>query len=99
MTTRISREARVDMTGIWLHIAEDKNADVADKVHAEIMADVRRLARSPGIGHRRKDLTDENVLFWRVFSYLIVYRANDELLEIVRILHGARDIERLLNGD
>ena len=31
-------------------------------------------------------------------NYLIFYRVRDERVEIVRILHGARDYERILRG-
>jgi plasmid stabilization system protein ParE len=59
---------------------------------------MRRLAENPGIGHVRPDLTDEDVRFWSVFKYLVIYRPETKPLEIVRVLHGRRDIKRIL-GD
>jgi plasmid stabilization system protein ParE len=56
---------------------------------------VRRIAATPGIGHLREDLTDEPLRFHPVWSYLIVYRLTDPV-EIVRVLHGARDVAREL---
>jgi len=55
----------------------------------------------PGKGHVREDLTSEpGLLFWSVGSYLVVYRARSSPLEVIRILHGHRDIERELgSGD
>jgi plasmid stabilization system protein ParE len=51
------------------------------------------LANNPGLGHRRPDLTDEQVYFWTVRkSYLVIYVPGTKPLEIVRILHGARDV-------
>jgi plasmid stabilization system protein ParE len=35
---------------------------------------MQRLAENPGIGHVRPDLTDEDVRFWPVFKYLVIYR-------------------------
>ena len=35
-------------------------------------------------------------MFYRVHSYLIVYRGDRRPLNVVRVLHGAWDIERLL---
>lgn len=32
-------------------------------------------------------------------NYLIIYRVTEELVEIVRIIHGARDYEKMLLGD
>jgi plasmid stabilization system protein ParE len=33
------------------------------------------------------------LLFWPVWQYLIVYRADSNPLEIVRIVHGRRDVQ------
>ena len=54
------------------------------------------LAQAPEAGHRRIDLTDENVKFFPVYSYLIVYRPERTPLQIVSILHGRRDVEQIL---
>src|SRR5438552_3275547 len=56
------------------------------------------LADNPGIGHVRTDLTDADVRFWPVFKYLVIYRPETNPLEIVRVLHGRRDVKRLLGG-
>ncbi len=50
----------------------------------------------PGMGHKREDLTQRNVLFWRVRSYLVVYR-DSRPLRIVRVIHGKRDVRTLLD--
>jgi plasmid stabilization system protein ParE len=51
----------------------------------------------PGAGHWRRDLTDESVSFFAVYSYLIVYRPEAKPLQVVAILHGSRDVERILS--
>jgi plasmid stabilization system protein ParE len=48
------------------------------------------------MGHRRVDWTDEAVRFWVVLSYLIVYRLDSRPLQVVRILHGARNVPTLI---
>ena len=51
------------------------------------------LASMPETGHRREELTDdETIRFWSVGSYLIVFRVNTRPLEVIRTLHGARDM-------
>ena len=55
------------------------------------------LADNPGIGHVRPDLTHQDVRFWSVFKYLVIYRPDTKPLEIVRVLHGRRDVKRLLD--
>jgi antitoxin ParD1/3/4/toxin ParE1/3/4 len=57
---------------------------------------MRLLADRPGLGHRRTDLADEALRFWPVFSYLVIYRSDTVPVQVVRILHGARDVRRLL---
>jgi len=41
-------------------------------------------------------LTDEAVKFFPVYSYLIVYRPETKPLQVVSILHGRRNVERIL---
>ena len=59
----------------------------------------RALAAMPGMGHFRQDLTEAPLLFWPVASYLIVYRPETEPLEIIRVLHGARDLIEILGEE
>src|SRR5205823_2856342 len=55
------------------------------------------IARMPGIGYRREDITDYPVLFWTVGAYLIIYRAaKRQPLEIMAVSQGARDIAAFL---
>ena len=54
------------------------------------------LADRPGIGHLRADLSGDAFLFWPVLSYLVIYRPGTDPLQIVRVLHGKRDVRRLL---
>lgn len=54
------------------------------------------LGRTPGVGHRREDLTSYPVLFWPVGAYLIIYRADRRPIEIGRLTQGSRDIPAFL---
>jgi antitoxin ParD1/3/4/toxin ParE1/3/4 len=63
---------------------------------AAIRDQIVSLAKRPGIGHWRKDLTDEAVKFFPVYSYLIVYRPDTKPLHVVAILQGRRDVRRVL---
>ena len=73
-----------------------ENIQVARRVLAEIRAACARLADNPHLGHTREDLTDQPVCFWLVRTYDIIYRPETRPLEIVRIVHSARDIPHLL---
>jgi toxin ParE1/3/4 len=88
-------QARRDLLDIWEHIAQD-NLDAADRVVAAIDEASRLLAHLPGIGHTRPDVSDPRYRFWRVHSYLLAYRVSETDLVIIRLIHGARDVRRLL---
>ncbi len=60
---------------------------------------MRKLADMPGMGHIRKDLVDESLRFWSVYSYLILYRPDSRPLQVIRVLHGARDVETILESE
>ena len=54
------------------------------------------LADNPGIGHLRPDLTPKMSDSGRCSRYLVIYRPDTKPLEIVRVLHGKRNVRRLL---
>lgn len=54
------------------------------------------LSRFPIMGHSRSDLTNRNVRFWSVYSYLVIYDATSNPISIVRVLSGYRDIAAML---
>src|SRR5262245_6466863 len=89
---RLTAAARDDIFEIWRYIAAD-NVTAADRVDSEILDCCQRLAERPDLGHFRRDLTDKEVRFFAVRkTYLIVYDPEREPLEVLRILHGARDM-------
>lgn len=87
--------ARRDIVEIWEYIARD-SLDSADRVTAAIREAAEMLAKLPGIGHTRTDVSDPHYRFWRVHSYLLAYRTTDTDLIVIRVVHGARDIRDLL---
>jgi plasmid stabilization system protein ParE len=91
----LSPEALQDLQDIWDFIAAD-NVTAADKLEDEFFEAFGRLAQRPGLGHTRSDLTERDVRFWPVGSYLIVYRDVPTSLQIVGVLHGARDVTELI---
>lgn len=94
----LAPQAAADLVEIWQYIKEQASSAMADRVESAIRERIAFLAGTPGAGHRRKDLTEEDVKFFPVYSYLIVYRADTEPLQIVSILHGRRDLEKILRN-
>lgn len=92
---KVSRPAQKDLDEIWLHIAQDK-LEAADRFVDSITDKFLLLASSPGLGRRRDDL-ESGLLSFPVKNYLILYRLpHGQRLEIVRVVHGARDLTTLL---
>jgi plasmid stabilization system protein ParE len=53
------------------------------------------------MGTKRQDITSLPVRFWtlRKFSnYVIVYRPDTAPLQVVAVLHGKRDLKKVLEG-
>jgi plasmid stabilization system protein ParE len=92
---RLSPEAAQDLIDIYEYIAQD-NLEAAERVRTEISDAMLGLAAMPGKGHRREDLTSQPVLFWPVRSYQIIYRPHSQPLQVVAVLHGKRNIKRIL---
>ncbi len=92
----LAPEAAHDLVQIWRYIKKNSSLAMADRVESVIRDKIVYLGGRPGAGHWRKDLTDEPVKFFSVYSYLIIYRPETSPLQVVAILHGGRDVEGLL---
>jgi toxin ParE1/3/4 len=87
----IRPRARIDIAGIWEFIAEDSEAQ-ADAFVDRFDAHFQLLARQPGLGRTR----DELLAGLRSFPferYMIFYVALEDGIDVVRVLHCARDVD------
>ena len=94
----LTRAAKVDLADIAHHIRSESPA-AALRVVGELRKAIHRLAGSPHLGHLREDLADEPLRFWPVYSYLIIYDPQSRPIQVLRILHGARDVRALMDED
>jgi plasmid stabilization system protein ParE len=81
-------EAEDDLRQIGRYLLGEAGLAIASRIQEELVDAFEGLAGLPGKGHKRSDLTSRD-------QYMIVYRRTASL-EIVAILHGKRDIKRLL---
>ena len=97
MTSRydVSREAQADLFDIWQQIARD-SVELADRIEGEFHELFASLGRMPGQGHARRDLTTRPVLFFGLYSFLVVYCPEIRPIRIMAVLRGRRDIKRIL---
>jgi toxin ParE1/3/4 len=93
-------QARTDQVEIYETIAED-NPDAAERVYQQIEERVAMLKDNPRLGVRRPEIGRSVRMLVRGV-YLIYYEItpdNDEAeieeVEIVRVVHGQRDMSRV----
>ena len=94
MQYRFSAHADRDVQSIARYIARDSIRS-ARRVREQIEKTCERIAAMPGSGARPTYVIDPAVRVMpvsRYKSYLIFYRQVSHHIEIVRILHGARDL-------
>lgn len=92
----LAPEAEDDIWNVWQHLALEAGLSVANRLEEAIFEEIAFIARMPGVGHWRRDLTDEPVKFYSIYAYLIVYRPETKPVHVVAILHGRRDVAQLL---
>lgn len=89
---RLDPRASRDIVRVVEYIAAD-NVAAALKWREELIDRLILLAKNPYMGERRPDLAvDLRALSFG--SYVIYFRPKQNFTEIVRIIHGARDIRR-----
>lgn len=91
----LTPRAKQDLNDIWDFIADD-DIGAADRVLDALETTMVKLAKNPGMGHWREELTDKRHRFYLVYSYLIIYRQGTKPLQIVRVLHAARNVQSIL---
>jgi toxin ParE1/3/4 len=90
-----TREALADLDGIWDYIARD-NPTAADRMLDELNERFLLLAKNREIGELQPLLADGKYRRFTFRSYVIYYRPLPDGIVIVRVLHGARDHEKML---
>jgi toxin ParE1/3/4 len=90
---RITDEVLADLDAIWLYVAERGGLEAADRLIDSILERFPRLASSPGMGRAREDLAP-GLRSFLVGDYLIFYHRTSGRIDIVRVLHGSRDLPR-----
>lgn len=94
----LTPQAVDDLFDVWSYIARD-SIEAADRVETSIYQACAFVAEAPLRGQNRKELSKLPLRFWivqRYPNYIIVYDPKTKPLQIIRILHGKRDLKRIL---
>ena len=90
-----SPAAEDDLLEIWLGLAAN-NVSAAENLMDDLDVATRLLATQPLIGKARREF-GAGIRSFPVRDYVIVYRPILGGVELVRVVHGARDLERVLS--
>jgi toxin ParE1/3/4 len=88
-------QASEDIAEIWDRIADD-DLVAADRWLDRLDRQLRLLATQPLMGRARDDLA-EGVRSFPMGRYVVYYMPVDEGIDVVRVLHSARDIDALFD--
>jgi toxin ParE1/3/4 len=88
----VTPQARADLIDLWLYIANDRPG-AADRLYERLQQRFRLLAANPGMGEDRSQLA-RDVRQTTLGSYVVLFRFRPERLEILRVIHSARDVPK-----
>jgi toxin ParE1/3/4 len=99
----ITPKASEDIDNLFAYIAQD-NYDAALKFFDAARLTFSQLAKTPGIGSLCESINSSliDIRKWSVKGferYLIFYRYFDEYIEVVRVIHFARDISAIFESE
>lgn len=86
-----------DLAEIWDYIADDSEAQ-ADLFVDTIDRKLQLLAEQPNLGRSRPELA-ENMRSFPIGRYVIFYVVMPSYIQVVRVLHGARDLASIFEAD
>ena len=87
----VSRDAETDLILIWVYYAE-KSEQAAKRIREEIIHQYNLLVEYPFLGRSREEL-QVGLRSMPVANHVVFYRVTDSAIEIVRVLHGAQDVD------
>ena len=97
---RKRQQALSDLEDQYAYLGQHNN-EAADRFLAAAQKAMEEIRQTPGIGWQKpsKNRLLLGIRVWRLPgfpNYLLFYREAGDAIEIIRILHGARDLERRL---
>jgi toxin ParE1/3/4 len=99
----ITPKASTDINDLFHYIAQN-NTDAALHFFDAARSTIAKLAQNPGLGkiYNISNPRLQGLRKWGIKGfekYLIFYLITDELLTVVRIIHGSRDIPTILEQE
>jgi len=93
---RLSKTALKEVGKIISGLHADEGPEFATSMESQLFSAFDLLGRFPRIGHPRPDLTAKRLLFHNSKPYMIAFRIQAGQAMIVRVVHGSRNLSKLL---
>ena len=95
MSYKLSNLAQNDLSQIWLYTLNKWSLTQADRYYEDLLKGISVICSNPAIGKSISEIKETHRVF-KIKSHLIVYKVNQELILVDRILHKRMDIENKL---
>jgi toxin ParE1/3/4 len=96
MRLRLSKNADADLDEIWLYLARETGSeDVATRAIGQISRSFDILLRFPHAGRGHGTAKHPDLRSYPCGDYLVFYRLSRGSLNIVKVVHGKPDLQRL----
>lgn len=92
---QLSKLAEKDLEVIWDYTYANWSIKKADKYINQIIIQIGKVCSNPELGRSLTEIKPEHRML-KVNSHLIIYKIEDEILKVDRILHEKMDIENRL---
>ena len=96
---QLTATAENELSELLQYVAKRDGVDRALHVHGKFVEAFASLAATPGSGWKRPRLTGDRVRWRRVFRWLVIYDPESSPVTILRVLHGARELDRIFPTD
>jgi toxin ParE1/3/4 len=97
MALRVSAEVEADLDAIWSYVAiESGDTEVADRLVNSITDNFFVLSKHPELGRPRDHDLRPGLRSLSVGQYVVLYRIEKRDVLILHVLHGRRNLKKLL---
>ena len=95
----LAPRAEEDLDDLWVYIATESGSEpTATRVLRSVADALLLIAKFPHLGRSRDLDLKSGYRSFPVNNYVIFYRIRPGVVQVIRILHGSRDVQELL-GD
>jgi toxin ParE1/3/4 len=92
---KLTDQAKDDLRDIWYAVASGRDDRTADRLVTLILDKCRSHAQVPEGGRLREELS-AGLRSFPVKPYVVFYRPVEDTILVLRILHGRRDLKRIV---